>query len=91
MAAAAPAQQRRLVDPSYGKAGMFGMACSGGGPAAAALFSNPLDGAKVRMMMQGEGAMLASGARAYTGPIDCIRKTYASEGIVGVQRGLSMA
>jgi len=70
---------------------LVGMACSGGGPALAALFSNPLDVAKVRMMMQGEGAARGAGVTSYTGPIDCIAKTYRAEGVRGVQRGLSMS
>ena len=69
---------------------LVGMACSGGGPALAAVFSNPLDVAKVRMMMQGEGAARGAGVTSYTGPIDCIAKTYRAEGVRGVQRGLSM-
>ena len=49
------AAARRVMDDSYARTGLVGMACSGGGPALAAIFSNPLDVAKVRMMMQGEG------------------------------------
>jgi hypothetical protein len=41
------AARRRVVPEDYAKSGLLGMACSGGGPAMAAIFSNPLDVTKV--------------------------------------------
>ena len=60
------------------------------GPAAAAIFSNPADVAKTRLNMDRELQSAGKPPR-YTGTFDCIRRVWASEGMAGVQRGLSFA
>ncbi|CAK9094248.1 Mitochondrial oxaloacetate transport protein (Mitochondrial carrier protein PMT) [Durusdinium trenchii] len=68
------------------------MACSGGGAACAVLLTNPLEVAKTRMQMQHElEPQAAKHERTYRSGFDCMRKTYAIEGLRGVQRGLELA
>eukprot|EP00946_MAST-07B_sp_MAST-7B-sp1_P002569 g2569.t1 len=56
--------------------------------AAAVLFTNPVDVAKTRLQLQGEGT---NGKRLYRGPVHCILQTLRVEGVSGAQRGLSTA
>ena len=81
-----PAASPEAVPKTYGAGGVLGMFFSGIGPAGAAIFTNPFDVAKVRMQLQGEAQ--SGGARAYSGSVDCIWKTFQSEGLAGTQRGL---
>eukprot|EP01062_Namystynia_karyoxenos_P066355 TRINITY_DN60307_c0_g1_i1.p1 TRINITY_DN60307_c0_g1~~TRINITY_DN60307_c0_g1_i1.p1 ORF type:complete len:359 (+),score=108.94 TRINITY_DN60307_c0_g1_i1:82-1077(+) len=58
----------------------------------AVLFSNPFDCLKTRMQLQGELMRRdAALARRYDSTADCARKTWAVEGVRGLQRGLSTA
>ena len=43
------------------------------------------------MMMQGEGSARGAKPVAYSGPLDCMTKTFKAEGVTGLQRGLSMS
>jgi hypothetical protein len=43
------------------------------------------------MMMQGEGSARGAKPVAYSGPLDCMTKTFKAEGFTGLQRGLSMS
>eukprot|EP00949_MAST-11_sp_MAST-11-sp1_P000378 g378.t1 len=56
----------------------------------AVIFTNPVDVAKTRLQLQGEGAR-AHSKKVYTGPVDCIIKTIRVEGFAGAQRGLTTA
>mmetsp|Transcript_3862 Transcript_3862/g.4448 ORF Transcript_3862/g.4448 Transcript_3862/m.4448 type:complete len:306 (+) Transcript_3862:258-1175(+) len=69
------------------------MTSAGLGASTAVLFTNPLDVAKTRLQMTNElvAANKATNIPRYHGPYDCIKKTYASEGLSGVQRGLNVA
>ncbi len=60
---------------------------SGTGPAMAAVFTNPLDVARVNMQINGEGG----GARAYRNTGDCMVLLWRKDGVLGVQRGLKTA
>ena len=57
------------------------------GPSTAAVFTNPLDVAKVQMQMQRKGAA----GPQYRGMFDCLVQIARAQGVSGVQRGLSMA
>ena len=81
-----PPRSPEPAPKNYGSGGLLGMVFAGLGPAAAAVFTNPFDVAKVRMQLQGEA--LSGGARMYAGSFDCIYKTFKAEGIAGTQRGL---
>jgi solute carrier family 25 protein 34/35 len=59
----------------------------GTAPACAAIFTNPMDMARVQMQLNGEKGAKA----AYTGTVDCIKKVFRAEGLRGVQRGLTTA
>ena len=82
-----PPRSPEPAPKNYGSSGLLGMVFAGLGPAAAAVFTNPFDVAKVRMQLQGEA--LSGGARMYAGSFDCIYKTFKAEGIAGTQRGLT--
>jgi len=60
---------------------------SGVSASIAAVVSNPIDVAKTRLQLQGELCK----DRLNTGVLNCIRKTYVVEGLLGLQRGLSTA
>ena len=81
--------QISLIDPTaYSRnVGVWHFAFCGAAPALAAIATNPLDVARVRMQLNGEGG--AGGAYAST--LDCLRKVYRAEGVAGVQRGLTTA
>ena len=66
------------------------MATAAAAPALAAVISNPADVAKTRLNMDRELTSVATRAR-FTGTADCIRQTWAAEGMAGIQRGLGMA
>lgn len=82
MAATSPTYEKRppLV-------GLPGFVVAGMAPAAAALFSNPLDVARVRMQLNAE----LGTARAYRHTGDAIAKVYRAEGLRGAQAGLKTA
>jgi solute carrier family 25 protein 34/35 len=65
------------------------MASSGAGAAAAVVFTNPLEVAKSRLQMDRE--LRRGGTAAYSGVTDCLRATWAREGVSGVQRGLALS
>ncbi len=81
--------QISLINPTHysRNVGFWHFAFCGAAPAMAAVITNPLDVARVRMQLNGEGG--AGGA--YKNTFDCIRKVYAAEGVAGVQRGLTTA
>ncbi|GAB5360349.1 hypothetical protein AAMO2058_000619900 [Amorphochlora amoebiformis] len=79
--------ERRVLDRRFGRDGVIGMCISGLGPAIAVVFTNPMDTAKTRLQMQGE---LRKGKGDYAGLIDVLRKTYQTEGITGLQRGVKI-
>jgi solute carrier family 25 protein 34/35 len=56
-------------------------------PAAAVLFTNPFDTTKVRLQLQGQ----TNAKRIYTNSFDAFTKIFKSEGIAGLQRGLTPA
>ena len=60
---------------------------SGTGPAMAAVFTNPLDVARVNMQINGEGG----GVRAYRNTGDCMAQIWRGGGVPAVQRGLKTA
>ena len=60
---------------------------SGCGPAIAASFTNPLDTARVNMQINGEGG----GALAHRNTFACMRHLWRTEGMAGLQRGLTTA
>ena len=60
---------------------------SGTSPAMAAVFTNPLDVARVNMQINGEGG----GARAYRNTGDCIAQIWQQGRWLAVQRGLKTA
>ena len=60
---------------------------SGTGPAMAAVFTNPLDVARVNMQINGEGG----GQRAYRNTGDCIAQIWRQGRWPAVQRGLKTA
>lgn len=60
---------------------------SGTGPAIAAVFTNPLDVARVNMQINGEGGA----ARSYRNTGDCIAQIWRQGGLSAVQRGLKTA
>lgn len=62
-------------------------ATSGAGPAIACLFTNPADVAKTRLNLEAE----LTESRRTTGSFAMMRKTYAAEGLAGLQRGLPLA
>eukprot|EP00946_MAST-07B_sp_MAST-7B-sp1_P004052 g4052.t1 len=66
---------------------LVSMLCSGLGPATSTVFTNPLEVCKTRLQFSGE----RGNARLYAGPLDCARKTYAAEGLAGLQSGLGPA
>ena len=60
---------------------------SGTGPAMAAVFTNPMDVARVNMQINGE-----AGAKAtYSNTFDCIGQLWRQGGASAVQRGLTTA
>lgn len=61
------------------------MAVSGAGPAFAAVFTNPMEVAKTRLQLQVKGG----DGPQYKGVFDCMFQTLRSEGIGGLQSGLS--
>lgn len=66
------------------------VAITGVGPAVAAIFTNPADVAKTRLNMDRE--LQSSGSKPrYAGTLDCLRRIWTTEGMNGVQRGLSFA
>eukprot|EP00511_Aplanochytrium_stocchinoi_P009066 CAMPEP_0204865390 /NCGR_PEP_ID=MMETSP1348-20121228/8784_1 /ASSEMBLY_ACC=CAM_ASM_000700 /TAXON_ID=215587 /ORGANISM="Aplanochytrium stocchinoi, Strain GSBS06" /LENGTH=261 /DNA_ID=CAMNT_0052016613 /DNA_START=345 /DNA_END=1127 /DNA_ORIENTATION=+ len=69
------------------------MGSAGLGAAISVLITNPLDVAKTRLQMTNEltVANKAYNSKRYRGPFDCMQKTYATEGIRGLQRGLNVA
>ncbi|KAI9216833.1 mitochondrial carrier domain-containing protein [Blastocladiella britannica] len=73
------------------------LAASSLAPSIAVLFTHPADTTKVRLQLQGEQLKrVATGSAApppvlYKNSFDCLRKTYAAEGIRGLQKGLSPA
>ena len=66
---------------------LLGMACSGLGPAIATVVSNPLEVCKTRLQFSGE----RGSSRLYRGPLDCLRQTWRTEGVRGLQAGLGPA
>lgn len=64
-------------------------ATSAAGPAIACLFTNPADVAKTRLNMERELAKTSMSRT--TGSFAMMRKTYAAEGLAGLQRGLPLA
>ncbi|KAL1508505.1 hypothetical protein AB1Y20_004606 [Prymnesium parvum] len=67
-----------------------GMACSAAGPSLACLFTNPADVAKTRLAMERE-LLPQSSPRTYNGLADCLVRLWRTEGIGGLQRGLTFA
>ncbi len=68
-----------------------GFAFSSMAPMMAVVFTNPFDVAKVRVQLQGELASRANVAKIYSSSFDCLKKTFAAEGLGGTQKGLSAA
>ena len=68
-------------------AGQLGMPAVAGG--LAVCFTHPLELTKVRLQLDNERAA-AGTPRIYKGWIDCVARNYASDGIYGLQRGLSL-
>lgn len=56
----------------------------------AVCFTNPLELTKSRLQLDNERAA-AGTARKYSGWIDCVGKNFRSDGVRGLQRGLSLA
>eukprot|EP01134_Creolimax_fragrantissima_P000995 CFRG0995T1 len=79
-----PPVQPAIVDHNYGRGGAFGFAFASVSACTATLFSNPLDVAKVRLQMQ-----IGRGPGRYKNTLDCLTQTWKTEGIRGVQAGLS--
>lgn len=90
MDAAAKIQNKPVLDPKYGRDGVLGMTISGIGPSIAAIFTNPAEVVKTRLQMQNELKPSSTG-KVYSGFWNCLLQTYRAEGILGVQRGLSLA
>jgi len=81
----------KIVPENYARTGLLGMLCSSAGPAIAVVSTNPFDVAKTRLQMQLELQRAQPNVpRVYSGPLDCLLKTFRSEGLRGVQRGLSI-
>ncbi|CAG7854280.1 Mitochondrial oxaloacetate transport protein [Serendipita indica DSM 11827] len=57
----------------------------------ATTFSNPAEVAKTRLQLQGELVKKGTYQPVYLGPTDVLRKAWRSEGIQGIQRGLTGA
>ena len=47
----------------------------------------PIELAKTRLQIQGQGQRLKKDRKVYTGPLDCLKKIYKMEGIRGCYRG----
>jgi solute carrier family 25 protein 34/35 len=75
---------------NYGRDGVLGVLTAGGGAALAALFTNPMDVAQTRLKLQNE-LLPPNAPRPYAGTLGCLLDTFRSEGVVGVQRGLSLS
>lgn len=63
-------------------------------PAIAVLFTNPFDTAKVRLQLQGEQLKKATKGSlpvVYKGSFDCLYKILITEGVRGLQKGLTPA
>ena len=50
----------------------------------------PMELAKIKLQIQGQGLRLDKTQRTYLGPIDCLKKVLATEGVSGCFRGLTM-
>jgi solute carrier family 25 protein 34/35 len=79
-----------MVPYRYARDGLFGCLISSSGAALAALFTNPMDVAQTRLKLQNE-LLPPNAPRAYTSTLSCLVDTYRSQGIGGLQRGLSLA
>ncbi|KAG6817923.1 hypothetical protein H0H87_012391 [Tephrocybe sp. NHM501043] len=84
--ASATATQRNPVAISTGE----GFVCGGIAACIAVTISNPAEVAKTRLQLQGELAK-GGGVKVYNNAFDVLRKTYANEGLRGMQRGLGPA
>jgi solute carrier family 25 protein 34/35 len=90
MALDGAATARPVVDSRYARDGLFGCLIASSGAALAAIFTNPMDVAQTRLKLQNE--LLPPGApRAYTSTLGCMRDTLRSQGVGGLQRGLSLS
>ena len=69
--------------------GVSNFATAAAGPALACIFTNPADVAKTRLNLERE-LKVSSMSRA-TGSFEVMRRTFATEGIAGLQRGLQLA
>lgn len=67
--------------------GMLGMPAAAGG--IAVCFSHPLELTKVRLQLDNERAA-AGTPRKYKGWIDCVSQNFKTDGVRGLQRGLSL-
>jgi solute carrier family 25 protein 34/35 len=65
------------------------MALAGASGGMAVCFSHPLELTKVRLQLDNERAARGT-PRMYAGWIDCVGKNWASDGVRGLQRGLSL-
>ena len=82
--------QRRMNDPDS-LLTHFVAGCVGG--VAQSIICGPMELAKTRMQIQGQGESLhkfRSSRHTYTGPVDCLHKIYHKEGVPGVFRGLGL-
>ncbi|KAJ1623524.1 mitochondrial carrier domain-containing protein [Pavlovales sp. CCMP2436] len=78
------------ISPNFGREGALGVLTAGGGAALAALFTNPMDVVQTRLKLQNQ-LLPANAPRSYAGTLNCIQDTLRSEGLLGVQRGLSLS
>ena len=79
----------RNVEPCCAMSYWTNFATSAAGPAIACIFTNPADVAKTRLSLERE--LQKTTMSRTTGSVDMMRKTYAAEGLAGLQRGLPLA
>lgn len=79
------------VSPMYGKTGLLQFATCGLGPSTAALFTNPMEVAKVRLQMQTHMLAKDPTFKPYKNFADALVRVQRAEGWGALQAGLQMA